>query len=80
MKPARGTLNWFFGLMARRRGFLDGQQIGALREAVENVRCDSGCGLSFIKTPFVPVRGAVFGSWEDNRDLHGSATAIEPVR
>jgi hypothetical protein len=30
--------------MARRRGFLDGQQIGALREAVENVRCDSGCG------------------------------------
>jgi transposase len=36
--------------------------------------------VSFIKTPFVRVRGSVFGSWEDNRDLHGSATAIDSVR
>ena len=38
-----------------------------------------GDPLSFIKTAFVPVRGAVFGL-EDNREWHGSATAIDSVR
>jgi hypothetical protein len=54
--------------------------VQVLRTPVRAPSANSFCELSFIKTPFVPVRGAVFGSWEYNRDLHGSATAIEPVR